>query len=82
MRNYPAAAFGISMDPSEKERFFDYGREKWLPAMIPLYTYDQMTQILNNAKKFAGAIAFYSEEYFRNVDRFIDDLENYHRTLI
>ena len=82
LRNYPAAAFGILMDPSEKERFFDYGREKWLPAMIPLYTYEQMAQILSNAKKFDGAIAFYSEEYFRNVDRFIEDLESNQQALI
>ncbi len=82
LRNYPAAAFGILMDPSEKERFFDYGREKWLPAMIPLFTYEQMTQILNNSKKFDGAIAFYSEEYFRNIDQFIEDLESNQQTLI
>ncbi|MBQ8497679.1 MAG: hypothetical protein IJ489_09530 [Clostridia bacterium] len=80
--NYPAAAFGILMDSSEKERFFDYGREKWLPAMIPLYTYEQMAQILNNAKKFDGAIAFYSEEYFSNVDQFIENLESNQQTLI
>lgn len=82
LRNYPAAAFGILMDPSEKERFFDYGREKWLPAMIPLYTYEQMAQILSNAKKFDGAIAFYSEEYFGNVDQFIGDLESNQQALI
>ena len=82
LRNYPAAAFGILMDPSEKERFFDYGREKWLPAMIPLYTYEQMAQILSNAKKFDGAIAFYSEEYFKNIDQFIEDLESNQQALI
>ena len=81
LRNYPAAAFGILMDPSEKERFFDYGREKWLPAMIPLYTSEQMAQILSNAKKFDGAIAFYSEEYFRNIDQFIEDLEGNQQAL-
>ena len=82
LRNYPAAAFGILMDPSEKARFFDYGREKWLPAMIPLYTYEQMAKILSNAKKFDGAIAFYSEEYFENIDQFIEDLERNQQTLI
>ena len=82
LRNYPAAAFGILMDPSEKERFFDYGREKWLPAMVPLYTYEQMAQILSNAKKFDGAIAFYSEEYFINVDRFIENLKTNQQALI
>ena len=75
LRNYPAAAFGVLMEASEKERFFAYGREKWLPAMIPLYTYDQMHQILSNARKFDGAIAFFCEEYFANTQRYIDHLE-------
>lgn len=82
LRNYPAVAFGILMEPGEKEQFFDYGREKWLPAMIPLYTYEQMAQILSNAKKFDGAIAFYSEEYFSDVDQFIENLESNKQTLI
>lgn len=82
LRNYPAVAFGIIMDSSEKKRFFDYGREKWFPAMIPLYTYDQMAQILNNTKKFDGAIAFYCEEYFINVNQFIEGLEKNHKELI
>ena len=82
LRNYPAAAFGILMEPSEKEKFFAYGREKWLPAMIPLYTYEQLSQILSNSKKFDGAIAFYSEEYFSNVVEFIKHLESNHQVLI
>ena len=82
LQNYPAAAFGILMTPSQKERFFDYGREKWLPAMIPLYTYEQMAQILSNTEKLDDAIAFYSEEYFRNVDRFIEALESNQQALI
>lgn len=82
LQNYPAAAFGVLMSPSEKEKFFDYGREKWLPAMIPLYTYEQMSQIINNAKRFDGAIAFYSEEYFSNVERFIESLEQNKQMLI
>ena len=82
LRNYPATAFGVLMDTREREKFFNYGREKWLPAMIPLYTYEQMAQILSNAKKFDGAIAFYSEEYFRNVGQFIEVLESNRQELI
>ena len=82
LKNYPAAAFGVLMESEEKKKFFDYGRENWLPAMIPLYTYGQMDQILNNAKKFDGAIAFYAEEYFRNVSQFIGNLENNYQSLI
>ena len=82
LKNYPAAAFGVLMDSREKEKFFAYGREKWLPAMIPLYTYEQMDQILKNEKKFDGAIAFYSEDYFGDMERFIDDLERNLKALV
>lgn len=82
LRDYPAVAFGVLMDPGEKDKFFDYGRENWLPAMIPLYTYEQMAQILCGAKKFDDAIAFYSEEYFKNVDQFIEVLESNWNELI
>lgn len=82
LQNYPAAAFGILMEPDEKKRFFENKREEWLPAMIPLYTYKQMDEILNNAKKFDGSIAFYSEEYFGNVAGFTENLEKDYEKLI
>lgn len=82
LRNYPAVAFGILMNQEDKERFFDYGREKWLPAMVPLYTYEQMVNILNKNKIVDDAIAFYSEEYFNDIEHFIENLKNNHRKLI
>ena len=82
LKNYPAAAYGILMDSSEKERFFAYGREKWLPVMIPLYTYEQMAQILGNLRKFDGAIAFYSEEYFADKEHYVAQLEQERQKLL
>lgn len=82
LKNYPATAYGVLMDQDEKKRFFLYGREKWLPAMIPLFTYEQMAQILKNARKFDGAIAFYSEEYFTDKTMYVDNLKNIHNNLL
>ena len=82
LKNYPASAFGVLMTKEEKDRFFDYGREEWLPAMIPLFTYDQMNHILRNEKKYDGSIAFYSEKYFKDVNRFIEACEEANNLLI
>lgn len=72
LKNYPAVAYGVLMEPKEKERFFTFDREKWLPAMIPLFTYEQMAKILQNAGKCDEAIAFYSEEYFADRSMYIE----------
>lgn len=75
LKNYPAVAYGVLMEPKEKERFFTFDREKWLPAMIPLFTYEQMAKILQNNGKCDEAIAFYSEEYFADKAMYIELLK-------
>ena len=75
LKNYPAVAYGVLMEPKEKENFFAFGREKWLPAMIPLFTYEQMAKILQNNGKYDEAIAFYSEEYFADKAMYIESLK-------
>ncbi len=75
LKNYPAAAYGILMTTQHITDFFSYGREKWLPAMVPIFTYEQMEQILRNEKHFSGAIAFYSQEYFQDKSHYIAHLQ-------
>ena len=74
LKNYPAAAYGILMEEKNIEKFFAYGREKWLPAMVPIFTYRQMDKILRNEKTFSGAIAFYSVDYFADKAHYIANL--------
>ena len=64
LHNYPAVAYGILMHEKDKEALTRQDREKWLPAMVPIFDYAQMDTILHLDKHFTGAIAFYSEEYF------------------
>ena len=82
LQNYPAAAYAVLMETKEKEKFFSYGREKWLPAMIPLFTYEQMNQILQNNRKFDGSIAFYSEEFFADKTSYLEQLNTAHNNLL
>lgn len=71
LRNYPAAAYGVLMDTKAKETFFTFEREQWLPAMVPIFTYEQMKIILEQRKTFSGSIAFYSEASFADRANYI-----------
>lgn len=75
LKDYPAVAYGVLMEPKEKDNFFAFGREKWLPAMIPIFTYEQMAKILQSNGKCDDAIAFYSEEYFADKAVYIESLK-------
>ncbi|MCQ2427421.1 MAG: hypothetical protein MJ137_03320 [Clostridia bacterium] len=72
LKKYPAVAFGIMMDESEKDRFFSYGREEWLPAMVPLFTPSQMNNVLSIQEDRKVAIAFFSEEYFSDKEHYTE----------
>ena len=76
LKNYPAAAYGILMEEKNIEKFFSYGREKWLPAMVPVFTYEQIDSILNKEADFSGAIAFYSVDYFADKSHYISKLSS------
>lgn len=75
LRKYPAAAYGVVMDEKANQQFFAFGREKWLPSMVPIFTQKQLAQILRVEKIFSGAIAFYSEEYFADKENYVLHLE-------
>lgn len=74
LKNYPAAAYGVLMSVDQVEKFFSFERERWLPAMIPIFTPKQMEVILRNEKAFSGAIAFYAENYFADREHYIAHL--------
>ena len=75
LQNYPAAAYGILMDNKSHDAFFSFERIEWLPAMVPIFTYEQMDKILKLEQKFSGAIAFYSENYFADRSHYLARLE-------
>lgn len=75
LRHAPAAAYGVVMDAGAIQDFFDYGREEWLPSMIPLFQYEQMEKILQGEEQFSTAIAFYSETYFADREGYVAHLQ-------
>lgn len=75
LQKYPTAAYGIVMDDEANKQFFAFGREKWLPSMVPIFSHDQLNQILNVEKIHFGSIAFYDEEYFADKEHFVLHLE-------
>ena len=82
LRNYPAAAYGVLMAEDQNQKFFSFQREQWLPAMIPIFSPQQMETILRNEKTFTGAIAFYAEEYFGDRAHYIAHLTRKQQELL
>lgn len=81
LRLYPSAAYGIVMDAAERDKLFTFEREKWLPAMVPVFTSQQLLKIQEQTTEAHGAIAFYSVEYFENKDMYRLQLEASHDNL-
>ena len=75
--NCPAAAYGIIMDRSRIESFFKLEKEKWLPALVPIFTNEELESILKKEIQFSDSIAFYSAEYFSGKDNYISNLTDY-----
>ncbi len=82
LKKYPAAAYGVLMREDQVEKFFSFERERWLPAMIPIFTLRQMEAILRNGKTFSGAIAFYAENYFADREHYIAHLTQKQQELL
>ena len=82
LQEYPAAAYGVLMTEEQNKKFFSFQREQWLPAMIPIFSPQQMEAILRNENAFTGAIAFYSEAYFENREYYISHLTQKQQELL
>ena len=74
LNNYPALAYGVIMDEEQKKLLFSYGRESWLPAMIPIFSPKQIEGMLCKEEIALDAIAFYAEEYFLDSEGYIAKL--------
>ena len=73
LRRYPAVAYGILMEQSSLDRVLDREEDRWLPAMVPIFTQEQMVQILEGQQTFSGALAFYSEGYFADPGHYLEN---------
>ena len=76
LKQCPAAAYGILVQTEgDALRLQQQEHEQWLPALVPILCPEQMERVLNEEEHFAGAIAFYSKEYFKDWTHYRNKLE-------
>lgn len=78
LRNYPEVAYGIILGGKEVEKLYSEERDiyEWLPAMVPVFTHDQLDKMLAGEEVAYTSLAFYSEAYFVNKASFTDGLQS------
>jgi len=74
----PQMAFSVVVENArDKEKLLDYTDDVWVSAVVPVFTYEEISDILNGTYNSSGSfISAYSKEYFNNNIGFVSALES------
>lgn len=65
-KRYPFAAYGVIMDQADRERICEEADDSWLPAVLPVFTAEDMDAMLRGEGTSFTSVSYYSREYFRD----------------
>lgn len=65
-KRYPFAAYGIIMDQAAWEMICEEVDDRWLPAVLPVFTAEDMEAMLRGEGTSFISVSAYSREYFRD----------------
>lgn len=74
LQECPAVAYGILVSEQEKQLLLQAERPDWLPAILPVFTYDEINAILQHDTAGNMLLAYYAKGYFADHTGFIDVL--------
>lgn len=75
LSQYPYAAYGVILDDSDIDILFNESEHNWLPAVLPVFSWDDVEQILNGSYTDFRAVADYSRDYFLNKNEYTENLQ-------
>ena len=75
IKNNPSVAYALLMNENLKNKLLNSEYDTWLPFGIPVYSYEEMTKIINGEKLDSNILALYSKEYFSNPSDFKNKLK-------
>lgn len=61
---YPYAAYGVIVGENERELLYQEAEDKWLPAVLPVFTASDVEKLLSGETEAFSAVAAYSQKYF------------------
>ena len=74
LQECPAAAYGILVSEREKQLLLQAERPDWLPAVLPVFTYDEINAVLQHDVAGNNLLAHYARGYFTDHTSFIEVL--------
>ncbi len=74
LQECPTVAYGILISEQEKQLLLQVKRPDWLPAVLPVFTYDDINAFLQHDVAGDMLLAHYAREYFADQASFIDIL--------
>ena len=74
LQECPAIAYGILVSEREKQQLLQAERPDWLPAVLPVFTYDEINAMLQHDVAENMLLAHYARGYFTDHTSFIEIL--------
>ena len=72
---YPHAAYGILVDDAALETLQEEAVNRWLPAVLPVFTDKDMVALLDESAEGALTVSAYARDYFQNPTGFQTRME-------
>jgi len=76
LEKYPYAAYGIKIDDASLPAILKEAEDRWLPAVLPLFTNTAVARIMQGDADSVLSIAAYSQDYFSDVESYAGSLES------
>lgn len=75
LEQYPFAAYGIIVDQADKEAVCEETDGRWLPAVLPVFTAEDIQAMLDGAGTAFTSVSAYSKDYFRDNSSYAANLQ-------
>lgn len=75
LERYPHAAYGILVEEAALDALQEEAANRWLPAVLPVFTDKDMLALLDESAKDALTVSAYARDYFQNPTGFQAGME-------
>lgn len=75
LAQYPFAAYGVIVDKADKEAVCEEANGHWLPAVLPVFTAEDIQAMLDGTGTTFTSVSSYSKDYFRDNSSYAANLQ-------
>lgn len=74
LNRYPYAAYGVIVDKADSETICEEAGNKWLPAILPIFTHDDFERMLKGETAAIRSLSLYAKDYFKDSAGYAENL--------